>query len=332
LFNGLDTFANITFCGQYVASTNNQFRQYFFNVTDILAGCNTSATPELNVEFASAPATVDAIAAQPGQETWPWNVQNVFEFSHREFMRKQQSDFGWDWGPGFAPSGIWQKAWVIQLEPDEIYVRNSIFDLYREGQINNLPPDQEANWVLIVSIDAINTIPDGAGMRYAIVDTATGREVSFGDMVNVTSSEDVITGSVVLDKSSYKLWWPVGLGEQSLYNITVDVLSGGNRVIASIKKRTGFRTIVLNLGEITDDQLAKGIAPGNNCMCLTSPLALAAHPLSTRALRDKWPRILRQRKQLHPSRCVLAESHTKEDPPALRRCGGRKSKHAARLG
>lgn len=99
LFNGLDTFANVTFCDQYVASTNNQFRQYYFNVTDIVAACNDSA-PELNIEFTSAPATANDVAAQPGQETWPWNVQNVFEFSHREFIRKEQSDFGWDWGPG----------------------------------------------------------------------------------------------------------------------------------------------------------------------------------------------------------------------------------------
>ena len=29
---------------------------------------------------------------------WPFGVQQVFEFPNREFMRKEQSDFGWDWG------------------------------------------------------------------------------------------------------------------------------------------------------------------------------------------------------------------------------------------
>lgn len=102
LFNGLDTFASITLCGQYVASTNNQFRQYCFNITDILSACNTS-TPELNIELAPAPATANSIAAQPGQETWPSGVENVFEFSDRQFIRKEQSDFGWDWGPAVRP-------------------------------------------------------------------------------------------------------------------------------------------------------------------------------------------------------------------------------------
>lgn len=95
LFQGLDTFTSIDLCGQHVASTNNQFRQYFFNVTDIVSGCHDNLT--LSINFGSAPLITQAIADGPGQETWPYGVEIVYEIPNRQFMRKEQNDFGWDW-------------------------------------------------------------------------------------------------------------------------------------------------------------------------------------------------------------------------------------------
>ncbi|KAI2604540.1 glycoside hydrolase family 2 protein [Hypoxylon fragiforme] len=272
LFNGLDTFADVRLCAQLVASTDNQFRQYFFDVTDILQSpaCQQqqqqSGSAELQIEFASAPTVAEAIQNQPGQETWPPYVGTVMEFSGRQFIRKAHSDFGWDWGPAFSPVGIWQKAWVVQLaeEEEEVYVRNSVFDLYREGQLNNLPPDQGAHWVLNASVDVIGVMPEGATMKYRIVDAATQREVSSGALTGIKNDGDVITGSVVLSKDDYALWWPNGLGPQPLYNITVDIVSPSGTTLSSVTKRTGFRTIVLNTNVVTDEEISQGVAPGNH--------------------------------------------------------------------
>lgn len=283
LFNGLDTITNIWLCGQKIASTNNQFRQYFF---DVSTACPANATTrELLVQFFSAPGTAYDIASQPGAETWPWGVEGRFEFLHRPFIRKEQSDFGWDWGPAFAPAGIWQKAWVVQLDEQELAVRNSLFDIYRVGQLPNLPPDQSADWVVNASIDVLGTVPAGATLRYAVVDTATNGTVSSGALSNVTNAGNVITGTTVLGADDYELWWPSGLGQQKLYNITVQVISPTGSVLASVNKRTGFRTIVLNEGVITDEQLSQGIAPGNNCKCLFQfqSLTKKTRPNSSRA-------------------------------------------------
>ena len=264
LFNGLDTFANISFCGEHVAYTDNQFRQYFFNVTDILTTCNGTSNPELRILFPSVPAAGERIANLPGQETWPRYVQILFEFANRHFVRKQQSDFGWDWGPGFVPTGVWQKAWIVQLERQEVHVRNSLVDIYRLGQLPNLRPDQTQNWVLNASIDVVNVVPSGSSLTYTIVDAA-GQTISSGALSNVTNAGDVITGTTVLDQTAYKLWWPTGLGEQPLYTVTIDIISPASGIVASVSKRTGFRTIVLYQGVVTDDELALGVAPGNHC-------------------------------------------------------------------
>ncbi|KAI1472898.1 glycoside hydrolase family 2 protein [Daldinia caldariorum] len=270
LFNGLDTFANISLCSKPVASTNNQFRQYFFDVTDVLSGCQCDS-PELLIEFGSAPRIANELASLPGAPTWPGDpskgvpfaLEITFEFSNRQFIRKEQSDFGWDWGPAFAPAGVWQKAWVVQLQDEEVHVRNSVLDIYREGQLNLIPPNQNANWVLNASIDVIGTVPQGASMNYKIVDLVTQKEVSSGDLANIMNHGDVIIGTAVLGANDYKLWWPNGLGAQNLYNITIDIVSRSGKTLASVEKRTGFRTVVLNMGEVTEDDIAKGIAPGN---------------------------------------------------------------------
>lgn len=67
VFQGLDTFTTISLCNQAVATTNNQFRQYFYEVSDILTSCTEK--PVLSINFGSAPLIVNDIAASPGQES-----------------------------------------------------------------------------------------------------------------------------------------------------------------------------------------------------------------------------------------------------------------------
>lgn len=94
LFQGLDTFTSIELCDQHIASTNNQFRQYYFDVTKVLDNCSN---PKLSINFGSAPKIAADIANEPGQETWPFGVEIVYEIPNRQFIRKEQNDFGWDW-------------------------------------------------------------------------------------------------------------------------------------------------------------------------------------------------------------------------------------------
>lgn len=210
VFNGLDTFADVSFCGEHIASTDNQFRQWRFDILRAVAACCQTDAPELEVP-------------------------------------------------------------------------NSALDIYRVGQLNNLPPDQGADWVLNCSIDALGTIPSGARLSYRIAEAESGLVVASGRLQDVTSAGNVITGSTTLSGAAYRLWWPAGMGDQSLYNITVDVVEGG-RTLASVTKRTGFRTIVLNMGVVTEQQLAQGIAPGNNCRLSTMHHDIDMATKSTRAL------------------------------------------------
>lgn len=112
VFNGLDTYSSVEFCGHHIASTDNQFRQYVFDVSEALRSCggvgNSKTTmaltgtatpllaaPRLTVNFGPASNISEAIANEPGQQTWPKGINMVYQYSHREFVRKEQNDFGW---------------------------------------------------------------------------------------------------------------------------------------------------------------------------------------------------------------------------------------------
>lgn len=149
----------------------------------------------------------------------------------------------------------------MTLEKSDVYIRNTLIDIYREGQRPLLPPDQTKPWVLNVSLDVLGELPHNAGLKYALLDSSK-KKVASGDLKECTQSKGVIGGSTTIEDGTVDLWWPVGMGPQSLYYLEVEITGTSNK--ASVTKRTGFRTIVLNALPISDVDIAKGIAPGNN--------------------------------------------------------------------
>ncbi|KZP13865.1 glycoside hydrolase family 2 protein [Athelia psychrophila] len=260
VFDGIDTIASITFCNQSVGVVDNQFRQWTFDVSSILSSCFSS--PVLSLSFTS-PVDVANYLENPSNPelSCPTCFEIAFVYTGREFIRKQQIDFGWNWAPAYAPTGIWQPAYVVQLESKvlpEIYVSNSMVDIYRRGQLNNLSPDQTQRWVVNVSIDYLGTLPPNSRLVASIPGFLSG------PLSGVNVRNGTITGSGLV-KGSPKLWWPVGYGSQTLYNMQIEIFPANSIIpIAFVTKRVGFRTIVLNQGLITTDQESLGIAPGAN--------------------------------------------------------------------
>ncbi len=61
VFDGLDTYSTIKFCDQIVATTDNQFKQWYFDVTSVLAGCQSE--PVLSINFGAIPAIINKLNA-----------------------------------------------------------------------------------------------------------------------------------------------------------------------------------------------------------------------------------------------------------------------------
>ena len=149
----------------------------------------------------------------------------------------------------------------MQLQPKHVYVRNSVVDVYRKNQVNNRPPDQTQPWIVNASIDYFGDALSGAKMSYTLADSS-GKQVASGMLSNVDVTNATVTGSTTIKNDTVELWWPAQLGPQNLYNMTISLTDGSGSKLATVNKRLGFRTIVLNELPITKKQLAQGIANG----------------------------------------------------------------------
>lgn len=77
MFNGLDTFTTVELCGQIIGTTNNQFRQYTFDISKALGKCVDDAVLSLN--FGSAPKIVNDIAEDPNSQSMASNRRKLKE-------------------------------------------------------------------------------------------------------------------------------------------------------------------------------------------------------------------------------------------------------------
>lgn len=152
----------------------------------------------------------------------------------------------------------------MQLEKNEVQVRNSLVDIYRQGQLNNLPPDQSQPFVMNASLDYFGALPQGATLNYKLTSLDNATTISSGSLNGVNTTGSAISGMTTIPSDAVDLWWPVEMGNQTLYYVTLNLVSTSNETLASVTKRVGFRTIVLNSSPISDEQLAQGVAPGNN--------------------------------------------------------------------
>ena len=138
-------------------------------------------------------------------------------------------------------------------------MRNSVVDIYRAGQLNNLAPDQNAPWILNASLDYFGSLPSQARLQFVLSDNKH-KIIASGSLSSLNATNSTLTGSTFIDPFMVDLWWPNGLGSQTLYSLCISLTDEVNRTLANITKRVGFRTIVLNETPVTSEELEQGTA------------------------------------------------------------------------
>ncbi|KAI0830870.1 glycoside hydrolase [Trametes gibbosa] len=299
VFYGIDTIANITVAGHPVAWVSNQFQQYVFDVTDFLAE-PVHRNTNITVALESAYHYGLNVTSRPDAEISP---TGDFEYAGiRQYIRKTQSDFGWDWGPAFVPSGIFKPAYLVTLTPprsreldavtnvtsvapepashpllasgESVFIEESSLEISKVGQTTIAAPHQSADWLVNVTLGVRSVI--GSDFPTLTI-TIPELKVSSGPLrvraIPVsTNATTFVSATFKIPDSVPKRWFPHNLGTPKLYNFTITLTlpqsshshSHAPAQAVSFVTRSGFRTVQLvQTAYPASEAAARGITPGD---------------------------------------------------------------------
>ncbi|HVW21499.1 MAG TPA: glycoside hydrolase family 2 protein [Opitutaceae bacterium] len=207
--DGLDTLATVSLNGREIGRTDNMFVAHRWSVRGRLRrGRNV-----LLVRFASAAAYIRThrLGHRPREFNDPVGRCQV--------LRKQQCQFGWDWGPRFVTAGIWRD---LRLEA---WSGNRLAGL-RVSQAH--APNGTV---------ALTLAPELARPERPVV---CHYRLKLGDILVEEGS-----GSRILVEHP-QLWWPNGHGGQPLYSLAVEVRRRDGTLLGTWMNRIGLRTVALD--------------------------------------------------------------------------------------
>lgn len=216
VFEGLDTFATVYVNGLEIGRTNNMLMSHEFDVTRVLRhGKNV-----ISVRFDPlAPHHRDKLQFQ-------WSSYT----KERPWLRKAAMNFGWDWGPRMVTAGIWGK---VRLERRHLAKIDNVFARTVELKAESA----------LVRIDTeVKRYRRGTDLECEVMLGYAGETVA--------SSRSIMTGNrlaVDLALDNPFLWWTHDLGEPHLYDLTIRLLTAGDRETDVYRGKIGVRTVELAL-------------------------------------------------------------------------------------
>lgn len=216
-FHGLDTLATVRLGGRVVLRADNMHRRWDVDITRWVV----PAGNELEVTLASPLRAVRSKQLRRPLPGW-WAMMCEPGVS---WLRKQISNFGWDWGPWLVTSGIWRPVELVAFDGsrlDDVHVRQQ----HGDGAVT---------LSVGVWVEQIDRRPRSVVVRVA----SAGTVVAEGSAEVTAAAAHV---PVVIENPS--LWWPNGLGDQPLYDVEVDLLDGDS-VVDRVRQRVGLRTLEL---------------------------------------------------------------------------------------
>jgi beta-mannosidase len=210
---GLDTLATLWLNGDRIGTSNNMFRTWTFDIKPHLRrGAN-----HLRIGF-------DPLTGYVQDQRAAYQQQYGVDLANeRSWVRKAPYMWGWDWCRPLLTQGIWRKIQVLGYD-----VR--IADV---GIVQN----HQADGTVQLEIHA-STGADAKGLTLDVQVALVGEAVATAKE-SVTNDETALRVTI----PTPQLWWPNGMGDQPLYNVTVRLKDSEGIVLDTTSCRIGLRTV-----------------------------------------------------------------------------------------
>lgn len=221
VFQGLDTYANVFLNDKLILDADNMFRTWRADVRNtIKQGHNI-----LRIKFRSP---INEILPRMAKLDYELPAVNDQGEKTSPYTRKAPYQYGWDWGPRFVTSGVWRPVNLVAWDSARIE------DLQiKQNKLTRANADL-TDVVEVVASNAIDaTIQVENTNDKKIVAT---KQVRLNEGINKVALDFAIANP--------KLWYPIGLGEQTLYTFKAK-LTIDKKVVDEQSKRTGLRTLEL---------------------------------------------------------------------------------------
>lgn len=219
VFHGVDTVARAEIEGQPRGASRNMHRSWRAPAPELAEG-----EAELRVLLESPLAHAEAERARLGDR---WSVFSPL----MPFIRKKACDFGWDWGPALPGAGIWRS---VEIET---------WSVARLAAVRPTARLVGSDGVIDLDVELDRT-ESGVRIDLEVVARAGSAQV----VIPAPAGSARVRGE--LSVPSPDLWWPAGLGSQSLHDLTVSVrvaggAEGDGDVLDERTVRVGFRDLVV---------------------------------------------------------------------------------------
>ena len=225
---GIDTYSSIYLNDSLIATTDNMF---VGKTVDIKKHSKVGKN-KLYVKLFSPINKGVILHDSLGYDISSFNANDLAEIGKVEenkrvsvFTRKAPYHYGWDWGPRLVTSGIWKP---INLKTWNYF---NIQDLY----VRQLSLSENANLVAEIELESSLEIDEMISEIYV-----NNQKIST-DLIYVNKGTNKIKIPFII--KNHELWWPNGMGNQTMYDIKVKLKSNNNFTTTS--KKIGLREIDL---------------------------------------------------------------------------------------